>query len=548
MKNVFEEYNKKLIEIDEYISRHNEDYNLYNYKANILFSLEIYTEALKYYNKAIEYCNNFKDKNNLTINKGNCLLKLERYIEALECYNSIDKSNLNNHTHERLNISIGICFYIMGNNSEALKYFNLAVCINNNNYLNQSIGIFYQNQRKYKKAILNYNIAINKYIQNLSNDRNNDNFRKNIYYLYLRKAFCILQKRNYTRIKSYSHFTSIKLYNNIRVKKRFYYFKKGNYDITRIKNYNFSRKQIINIIIRLYNNAINLYHKNYEALCNKGNILYKIDKTKANICYNKAKKLINTILDNNNDYESTYKIFSKLNLIKTKIESNEYNEIINKIIREDFSMKINYDIKNKSFFNYTSINKNTIKLIKNHGLWLSHTNNFNDPVDPSIKLFNRNSGEYDYLLDSIKVACLTTDNKNTVMWGHYADKHRGICIEYDISPLLDKNKNDFLIRKINYDRTAMINENIELYDLNLLMDLFSIKSKEWEYENEYRILYYDRERRKNGLVIPLTIKSVYFGTETPEDDKELIRDITENIELYELKFDDKELFKLIPKE
>lgn len=216
-------------------------------------------------------------------------------------------------------------------------------------------------------------------------------------------------------------------------------------------------------------------------------------------------------------------------------------------------MKINYNIKNKSFFNYTSINKNTIKLIKNHGLWLSHTNNFNDPVDPSIKLFNRNSGEYDYLLDSIKVACLTTDNKNTVMWGHYADKHRGICIEYDISPLLDKNRNDFLIRKINYDKTAIINENIaninniELYDLNLLMDLFSIKSKEWEYENEYRILYYDRERRKNGLVIPLTIKSIYFGAETPEDDKELILDIAENIELYELKFDDKELFKLIQK-
>ena len=98
------------------------------------------------------------------------------------------------------------------------------------------------------------------------------------------------------------------------------------------------------------------------------------------------------------------------------------------------------------------------------------------------------------------------------MWGHYADKYRGICIEYDISPLLDKNKNDFLIRKINYDKTAIINENIELQYLNLLMDLFSIKSKEWKYKNEYRILYYDREKRKNGLVIPLTIKSVYFGT------------------------------------
>ena len=77
------------------------------------------------------------------------------------------------------------------------------------------------------------------------------------------------------------------------------------------------------------------------------------------------------------------------------------------------------------------------------------------------------------------------------------------------------------------------------------MDLFSIKSKEWEYEDEYRVLYYDRERYKNGLVKPLTIKSICFGTETPESDKELICDIVENVELlYEAKFDDKELFKM----
>lgn len=293
-----------------------------------------------------------------------------------------------------------------------------------------------------------------------------------------------------------------------------------------------------NEVIECYNKAIDLYDKNYEALCFRG----LISNNQKDL--NDAIEVIKNILNDKYNYESTYKIFSKLDLIKSKIEDSKYKDIIDRLIKEDFYMKINYKIENNSLYNYTSINKNTIKLIKNHGLWLSHTNNFNDPVDPSIKLFNRNSGEYDYLLDSIKVACLTTDNKNTVMWGHYADKHRGICIEYDISTLLDKNENDFLIRKINYDRTAMINENIELYDLNLLMDLFSIKSKEWEYENEYRILYYDSERRKNGLVTPLTIKSVYFGTETPEDDKELIRDIAENIELYELKFDDKELFKM----
>lgn len=265
--------------------------------------------------------------------------------------------------------------------------------------------------------------------------------------------------------------------------------------------------------------------------------------------------MINDILGDEDNYESTYNIFSKLNLIKNKliknkIEDNKYKEIIDKIIMEDFSMKINYEIENKSLYNYTAINKNTLKMIKNHEIWLSHPDNFNDPVDPSIKLFNINNGEYDYLIDNIKIACLTAKNDNTLMWSHYADKHKGICIEYDISPLLCKCKNDFILRKINYDRTAIINKNIdylnniELYDLNLLIDLFSIKSKEWRYEDEYRILYYDREKRKNGLVKHLDIKSICFGAKTPEDDKKLIRDITENIDLYESIFDDKKLFKI----
>ena len=123
------------------------------------------------------------------------------------------------------------------------------------------------------------------------------------------------------------------------MKKRFYYFKKGNYNITRIKNYNFSRKQIINIITGLYNNAINLYNKNYEALCFRGLIS---DNQKD---LDKAIEVINHILDDNDNYESTYNIFSKLNLIKNKIEDSKYKDIIDKLIKEDFSMKINYKIK-----------------------------------------------------------------------------------------------------------------------------------------------------------------------------------------------------------
>ena len=514
MKNIFEESNKKLDNLNNDDSK-----NLKNYydRACCFETFYMYKEALENIDKAIEYYKtgettkpNCIDKYICLIKKGVILMRMEKYEEAKNIFEEAIKLEPDNSMAYTNKIA---ALGILKKYEEAIKFCEENEKIIDKKDLYNIIGYLFQNKgndykkkneneeaiKCYKKAIEFYDIGIEYLNRTIENEKNNKNI---VYNMHNKKADCI---------------KSIK-------------------DINNDKDYN--------EVIICYDKAIDLYDKNYEALCFRG----LISNNQKDL--NDAIEVINNILDNNNDYESTYKIFSKLDLIKNKIEYNKYEDIIDRLIKEDFSMKINYKIKNKSLYNYTSINKNTIKLIKNHGLWLSHTNNFNDPVDPSIKLFNRNSGGYNYLLDSIKVACLTTDNKNTVMWGHYADKHRGICIEYDISPLLDKNKNDFLIRKINYDKTAIINENInninskELYDLILLMDLFSIKSKEWEYEDEYRVLYYDRGKDKNGLVKPLIIKSICFGAETPESDKELIWDIVENIELYEAKFDDKELFKM----
>lgn len=500
MKNIFEEYNQNLYDINSAII--SKDIQYYYNKAYSFENLYMHKEALENIDKAIEYYNNGTTKlngitkNDCLVKKGIILLMMEQPEKAISIFEESIEIEPNNPNGYIIKIfSLGT----LKKYEEAFKFCEENKEIIDKKYLYTLKGYLFQNQG-------------NDYKKENKNEEAIECYKKAITFYgkcseHINKANCIKSIKDINNDKDYSE------------------------------------------VIECYDEAIKSSNINYEALCFRGLIS---DNQKD---LNDAIEVINNILNDNDNYESTYNIFSKLNLIKNKIEDSKYKEIIDKLIKEDFSMKINYKIKNNSLYNYTSINKNTIKLIKNHSLWFSHTNNFNDPVDPSIKLFNRNSGEYNYLLDSIKVACLTTDNKNTVMWGHYADKHKGICIEYDISSiLLDKNKNDFIIRKINYDRTAMINEdinnvnNIELDYLNLLMDLFSIKSKEWEYEDEYRILYYDSERRKNGLVVPLPIKSIYFGTETPEDDKELIRNIAEDIECYELKFDDKELFKIILKE
>ena len=337
-------------------------------------------------------------------------MRMEKYEEAISIFEEAIKIEPTNHNGYINKIA---ALGIFKKYEEAIKFCEENEKIIDKKYLYNIIGYLFQNKgndykkkneneeaiKCYKKAIEFYDIGIEYINITIENEKNNKNiveYKNIVYNMHNKKADCI---------------KSIKYINND-------------------KDYN--------EVIECYDKSINLHDKNYEALCFRGLI------SNEQKYLNDAIEVINKILDDNDNYESTYKIFSELDLIKSKIEDSKYKDIIDRLIKEDFSMKINYKIKNNSLYNYTSINKNTIKLIKNHGLWLSHTNNFNDPVDPSIKLFNRNSGEYDYLLDSIKVACLTTDNKNTVMWGHYADKHRGICIEYDISPLLDKNKNDFL--------------------------------------------------------------------------------------------------------
>ncbi|WP_346678835.1 DUF2971 domain-containing protein [uncultured Brachyspira sp.] len=325
------------------------------------------------------------------------------------------------------------------------------------------------------------------------------------------------------------------------------------YDVFNNKGYYLQKLGKLEEALETYNDSINDC-ENYEAYCYKTILLEKLKKDNSEIedSFNKFLDIINNHLNNKN-FQRSYYIFRLLLPIKNKLNNEEYEEIIDKMLANDFSIKIKCDIENNSLYNYTSININTVKSILNEQLWLSHTNSFNDPVDPSIKQFKKYKEDYNYLLDSIKVGCLTTKKDNTLMWSHYADKHRGICIEYDIGKIYEKD--NLIINKVNYKmpiithKSIVDKETLEIDNIKRLIELFSIKSNEWKYEKEYRILYYDKERKKDGVLIDCPIKSICFGTETSEDDKKLIRKIIKNkkgnkIEFKEAKFKQDKLFEI----
>lgn len=78
-----------------------------------------------------------------------------------------------------------------------------------------------------------------------------------------------------------------------------------------------------------------------------------------------------------------------------------------------------------------------------------------------------------------RICSLTTKPACPLMWAHYGDKHRGICLEFDVW------KEDLCSAiKVQYRETYPMYSVLEDDDISP----FYIKSAEWAYEDEYRLV------------------------------------------------------------
>lgn len=87
------------------------------------------------------------------------------------------------------------------------------------------------------------------------------------------------------------------------------------------------------------------------------------------------------------------------------------------------------------------------------------------------------------------VSCFSEEKDSILMWSHYANKHKGICVCYDPLDVLANEKCLFPVwyktEKVNpYMRNE--NEGIKLNDR--IKEIFIQKAPEWGYEKEWRII------------------------------------------------------------
>lgn len=104
--------------------------------------------------------------------------------------------------------------------------------------------------------------------------------------------------------------------------------------------------------------------------------------------------------------------------------------------------------------------------------------NFQDkPLRDAFRKMKREMSESSGLL------CFSTKWSNPVIWSHYADRHRGLCLGFDVA--------DVSVGPVSYSgrRLAVELENLKTpRDLSkdYVRKILFTKYSHWKYENEYR--------------------------------------------------------------
>lgn len=87
----------------------------------------------------------------------------------------------------------------------------------------------------------------------------------------------------------------------------------------------------------------------------------------------------------------------------------------------------------------------------------------------------------------VGVLCYSEINNSVLMWGHYADCHRGICLEYDPHCVAVEPSN--MLYKVRYqDERPIVARFLEREDSGELAKALTTKARYWEYEQEWRAI------------------------------------------------------------
>ena len=229
----------------------------------------------------------------------------------------------------------------------------------------------------------------------------------------------------------------------------------------------------------------------------------------------------------------------------------------------------------KDLYKYFGINEFLFSTLKDNKIWFSNPNSFNDPFDCNVKckyledlmfqerihndlrdVFNSVDNNESYFrerkisltiadshetkrkeetrrlnqelhdtVDKTGVSCFSEKMDSILMWSHYTEDHKGVCLQFNPSDKLFSEKCERMIyvdEFPNIDSKRIINEPNNF--------LFFTKSNEWRYESEVRVI---KDSNSLHSFSPKSLIAIYFGVNCDPDDVKKIKDIINNHSQYE---------------
>lgn len=158
-------------------------------------------------------------------------------------------------------------------------------------------------------------------------------------------------------------------------------------------------------------------------------------------------------------------------------------------------------------------------------------------IDASHTMANLQTNIRKSIDEHFLITCFSETYDNQLMWAHYADSHRGICVEYDLSKIDDIEINYIKLNllPVKYCKARpqipIQTDRINQYHYKVSEGNYTIsdqyrflltKSMDWKYEREWRIILQDAQSRI--IKFPL-ISNIYLGANITTDNKKKIENI-----------------------
>ena len=191
-----------------------------------------------------------------------------------------------------------------------------------------------------------------------------------------------------------------------------------------------------------------------------------------------------------------------------------------------------------TLYKYVSLDR-VPEILDNHRLYLSDGKNFNDPFE--ITVTDKKNHKIRHI-EGLHILSLTNSFRNKLIWSHYTDSHKGVCLTvkvpnnlvypicYSTKRIYEDSDIDNIISSST--RITKKSEEKDFSPLSKDKKIAYIKDKKWIYEKEYRVVFDKTDEA--GLIyhdgkwfMSVRIKNIYLGANFNKNETEIKKKIIE---------------------